>query len=329
MSATTATTATAPRSLGVLARVVRSPADLLLALLAALVVLGVAVSDDFLTTANLSLVAGGMLIPLAVGLGATVALYGGQVDLSVGSATAVSALAFAAVINGGGSTVLAVLGALAAGGTVGLVNGEVTVRTGADALVVTLGTLGAVRGLTHVISGDESKAAFSQPLLDAFGYEVAHVPVAFFVLVAMFAFAWLVMARTRLGHHITATGADSSAADRRGVRTGRIRRGLLVTSGLCAGLAGVVAVGQLAAAPSNLGVGLEFQVFAAVLISGFSITGGGVGNPMTTVLGLLVLALVTDILSLQSVPAEWQDVVTGGLLLGAVALDVLRRRARS
>jgi ribose/xylose/arabinose/galactoside ABC-type transport system permease subunit len=107
-----------------------------------------------------------------------------------------------------------------------------------------------------------------------------------------------------------------------------VRFSLFLCTALCATFAGMVEVGQLATAPALLGTGLELQVFAGILLGGFSISRGGIGSMMGAVLGITLLDMLGNLLDLSSVVSAWQQVVTGCILAVAVFLDNLRRRER-
>ena len=138
----------------------------------------------------------------------------------------------------------------------------------------------------------------------------------------------LYVSRARLGRHIQAAGGDQEAALRAGIPARRIQGALLVLTAVLAAIAGLVYVGLLESAPITLGSGFELQVYAAILISGFSLTSGGIGNPLITMVGLMALAVVSNLIGLSGINPSWQDVITGGLIMLAVGLDVLRRKER-
>jgi ribose/xylose/arabinose/galactoside ABC-type transport system permease subunit len=266
-----------------------------------------------------------MVAPLVVGLGASLALLGGVVDLSIGSAVGFAAMVFAVVLEAGASPWLAAAAALGAGLGVGVVNATVSVGFGADPIIATLGALVALRGLTLVLGDSRSKVAFVPGWQSALEHDVGPFSVPFLILVGAFALAAAYIARVRPGRRVTAAGGNVFAAARAGIRTGRIRIALFLLTGGCAALAGIVYAGQLGAAPVSLGGGLELQVFAAILLGGFSISRGGVGSPLGAALGIATLAMLSSLLNITGVVAFWQDVVTGCLLLVAVFLDRLRR----
>jgi ribose/xylose/arabinose/galactoside ABC-type transport system permease subunit len=303
---------------------VRRPLVLIGLLLALLLIVGNALQPVFLTAPTLQTITENMLGPMLLGLGASLALYAGLPDLSIGSVLGLGAMVFAVTLEGGGSIGLAITASLAGGAVVGAVNAVGVVRFGADPVVVTLGTLAAAAGVTLLLSDSQSKVVLAPLLEDVAFATVGSLPTAFLVIVVLYGLAAGVMSFTRLGRHVQAVGGNELSARRAAIPAGRIKAGLLILSGVLSAAGGLIVVGQLAAAPATLGVGVEFQVFAAILISGFSFSTGGVGNPLATLLGLSLLAALLQLLRLENVPASWQQVVTGIVLLGAVYLDGLR-----
>jgi ribose transport system permease protein len=128
----------------------------------------------------------------------------------------------------------------------------------------------------------------------------------------------------RIGRHVRAVGGDELAATRAGISVTRLRFLALLLSAFGAGLGGILYVGQLGSASNALGTGLEFQVYAALMIGGYSILRGGVGNPAGGAMGLLVVAGVANILDVRAISPYYVNVIVGLLLLAAVLVDRLR-----
>jgi len=133
-----------------------------------------------------------------------------------------------------------------------------------------------------------------------------------------------VVTSTRLGRHIRAVGGDERAATRAGISVSKVRVGSLILSGLGGALAGILYIGQLGGATNTLGSDVVFLVYAGVMIGGYSIIRGGVGNPAGGAMGLLVIAGVTDIIAVKSINTYYTDVIVGALLLLAVFFDRIR-----
>lgn len=316
-----------PRSLKVRELGLR-PGTQLVALLVIVLIVGVLLEPALLSERNIYALLQNSLAPLIIALGASVALYAGIPDLSVGSVVGATAMLFAVTLQATNSLLLATVVALAGGILIGLINGIAVVNFGADPLVVTLGTLAALRGLTFVIGGNSSIIATSAPLQAMTAARVGPIPILFILVIAIYAVVSFHLSRSRLGRHIQAIGGSEEAARRAGISVNGVKRLLLVLTAVLSAFAALIYLGQLSAAPITLGVGLELQIYAAILISGFSLTNGGIGNPMVTVAGLLLLTTISSLLSLENVPLGWQNVITGAILAGAVTIDVHRRKNR-
>jgi ribose/xylose/arabinose/galactoside ABC-type transport system permease subunit len=153
---------------------------------------------------------------------------------------------------------------------------------------------------------------------------VGPVPLVVILLVVLVVVAVYVVTSTRLGRHIRAVGGDERAATRAGISVSKVRVGSLILSGLGGALAGVLYIGQLGGATNTLGSDVVFLVYAGVMIGGYSIIRGGVGNPAGGAMGLLVIAGVTDIIAVKSINTYYTDVIVGALLLLAVFFDRIR-----
>jgi ribose/xylose/arabinose/galactoside ABC-type transport system permease subunit len=250
------------------------------------------------------------------------------VDLSIGSMVGFSSALFAALLFAGFNMWSAGAATLVACLAAGAINAVAIVIFGADAIAATLGMLTALRGITWVIidltgvSG--AITAFEPSFFDFTNTNVGPVPLIFLLSLATVIVAAVVVTRSRLGRHVQAVGGDDRAASRAGISVTRLRFGALLLSALGAGVGGIVYVGMLGSAAKLTGVGLEFQVYAALMIGGYSILRGGVGNPIGGALGLLVVAGVANILDVQAISPYYVNIIVGLLLLTAVLLDRLR-----
>ncbi len=312
----------------VISRAIKNPGWQIAGLLVIAVTIGAVTSSAFFTEVNIYSLLQSSIAPLLVALGVSIALYAGLPDLSIGSVVGASAMSYAALEQHLQSPVLSSVIAVAGGLLVGLLNSTAVVNFNVDPIVATLGTLAGLRGVIYVLGGNQSQVAVNPFFQELSLQRVGPIPVAFIVLICLYIVVSIYIAKSRIGRHIQAVGGNDDAAARAGIPVGIIKRVLLLlTAGLSA-LAGLIYVGQLYSAPLTLGFGFELQIYAAILISGFSLTSGGIGNPMVTVAGLLLLAVITNVLDLNNIPSGWQDVVTGVLVAAAVTLDVVRRRER-
>jgi ribose/xylose/arabinose/galactoside ABC-type transport system permease subunit len=303
-------------------------AGVLAGVLVVLCVAGQLMQPTYLSTSNLRSVSDFELGPLIMALGASAALLGGIVDLSIGAALGLGATVFAYIIANGGPFWLATAACLLTGVAVGTYNGILSVGFGVNPLIATLSTYVALPGLNLIIDNTSPIAAPVPGWQNTLGVYAGPVAAAFLIVLAAYAMATFFIRRTRPGRHIRATGGSTASAERAGIHTGRIRFALFLFSATCATFAGMVEVGQLTTAPTLLGSGLTLQVFAGILLGGFSISRGGVGSLMAAILGITLLDMLGSLLDLSNISSNWQQVVIGCLLVVAVFLDNLRRQER-
>ncbi|HET7714175.1 MAG TPA: ABC transporter permease [Bauldia sp.] len=297
---------------------------LIIVLVAGLALIG----PRFLSASNVTIAGQFVAIPMLIGGFASFALLAGVVDLSIGSIAGVAAAILGALLVNGWDIASAITLTLAACLLFGAINATAIVGFNADPIAATLGMLTGLRGATYVIveayGQSGSLFAFHDGLFALTNLMVWSLPLIFLVALGVTAVAAVIVGKTRLGRHTRAVGGDALAASRAGISVARVRTGALLLSALGAGLGGVLYVGQLGAVSRNLGFGLEFQVYAALMIGGFSILRGGVGSPAGGALGFLVIAGAANILDLSGISPYYVNIIVGMLLLAAVLLDRLR-----
>ena len=283
------------------------------------------VGPKFLSFGNVSIMGTYLIIPLIVGACSGFALLAGVVDLSIGSMVGISSALFALFLSMGWPIWAAAAVTLFACLCFGGINALAIVRFGADPIAATLGMLTALRGITWVLVGNQrSIFAFDSGFFGLVNMQVFGLPLFFLIAIGITILAALVVTKTRLGRHVQAVGGDDRAAARAGISVKKVRTLALLLSAFGAGIGGIIYEGQLGSAAGATGLGLEFQVYAALMIGGYSILRGGVGNPIGGALGLLAVAGVSNILDLRAISPYYVNIIVGLLLLAAVLLDRLR-----
>ncbi|SDO67365.1 ribose transport system permease protein [Nakamurella panacisegetis] len=280
---------------------------------------------SFASSDNLANVGSFLAIPLIIATFSSVALLAGVVDLSVGSMVGFAAALFVQFVNKGYSPWIAGLITLLCAVIAGSINGLAIVGFGAEPVAATLGMLTALRGLCQVIVGPTGlSSALVLGLLEFTSKAYGPLPLLFLLGLGLVAVASVLVGYTRVGRHIRAAGGDARAAGRAGIGALRIRFFALILSAFGAGLGGILYAGQLGGASNVLGTGLEFQVYAALMIGGYSILRGGIGAPIGGLFGLLVVAGVQNIFDVNAINPYYLNVVIGVLLLLTVYGDRLR-----
>jgi ribose transport system permease protein len=253
----------------------------------------------------------------------TMLMTAGQIDLSVGSVTAFTSviIAYFSVHHGLGlSLTIAVLAAIG----VGVINGFLVTVLEVNALITTLGTLAAFRGLSNVVANGQTVPVenFSWIGTDR---PFANVPVPVILLLLVMAFVWALMRYTVYGRSMYAIGSNPSAARLVGVLSKRfIFFGFILSAAACA-LSGIILTSQLGVGSGLFGIGMELSVVTAIVLGGASLNGGR-GSIVGTLVGLVIIGILNNGLTLTGVNPFWQDVARGTLLIAAVSFDRLRAR---
>lgn len=282
-------------------------------------------SPFFLSPDNLLNV---MLNAVVVGIIAaplTLLLVARQVDLSVGSAVAFSATTMAVVAETGAGLAPAIIAAIGAALLVAIINAFAITKLRVHSIITTLATLAAFRGLSKLVGSGrnipvEDFDVLGRSRVDLLGIEI---PVSVFILLAVLALFWFIMSQTRYGRHMYAMGANPKAALLAGIALERnVVIGFLLT-GLMVGVAALIVVSQLGATSPTTAQGLDLLAITGIILGGASLAGGR-GTIAGTIIAILILAVLDNGLTLMRITSFWQEVVRGGLLIGAVALDQAR-----
>ncbi|MDD5707969.1 MAG: ABC transporter permease [Kiritimatiellae bacterium] len=263
-----------------------------------------------------------------IAVGQTWLMVVGEIDLSVGSVAGLCAVVASWVMkNAGWPTEAGLAVGLAAGALTGLVNGLVAVRLGIPAFIATLGMLYIARGLNYLLCKGYPIYPIPERLV-AFGKgEPFGVSWAFVFLVAAVIVGDLCLRRTVFGRKVLATGGNAEVARIAGIDTGAVKISCYVLTGMLAAIGGMLLMAQLNVGQPEIGTGWELDVIASVVIGGVSLF-GGVGTVAGTFLGLLIMQVVRSGLVVSGVNTHWQTVAVGVIMIAAVGVDLLRRRAK-
>ncbi|MER7279359.1 ABC transporter permease [Dactylosporangium sp. NPDC000244] len=301
-----------------------------LALLPAIVVLlvvGALIDPVFLSRANLVNVLQQQTELALLVLAETLILIGGRFDLSlestVGLAPALGvALVIPAASNGIGtewSDALAVPICLLVGLAVGALNGLLILRFGLSAFIVTLGMLIQLRGLQIGVTGGQNLFELPPSVLYLGNATWLGLPLSIWLCAAIFAAGIAVLGWFRHGRAVYAIGGNADAARAAGIRADRVMWIVFMVAGVLAALAGLLMTGRLGSVAAAQGSGMIFQVFAAAVIGGVSMNGGK-GTLLGALCGVLMLGLISNILTLAGVSAQWIQAVYGLIILVALVL---------
>ena len=284
-------------------------------------------SPSFLTTNNLIGLLRQVSMLMIASVGMTFLIIAGGIDLSIGSANAVTGVLCAlSVAKLGFPIPVGILVGILAGGLIGFVNGLLVTRVNLPPLLATLGMMVALRGAGFLITGGHTIYGVPDPYLWlGRGYVLGIIPVPVIVMLAIYAVYVFVQRKTTFGLYMYAIGGDRVASRRAGINDKLYMVLAFVNTGLLVGLSGVIASSRFGAALPNAGLNFEMDVITAVVIGGTSIF-GGIGRLGGTLLGVLIIGMITNGMLLLDVHSYWQQVAKGLILIVAVGAETLKQR---
>ncbi|HYZ99432.1 MAG TPA: ABC transporter permease [Acidimicrobiales bacterium] len=286
----------------------------------ALVVIGAVLEPDSFPTANnlrAILTQASVVGVLAIGMTFVIATAG--IDLSVGSAVAASGIAGGLLIDSGDLVFVVV--ALGFGLGLGAVNGGAIAYGKVVPFVATLAMLAIARGLALLMSDKNPISLLGSDGVRWFGTgEIVGIPASIVIFLGVAIAGWILLNRTRYGRHVVAAGGNREAARIAGVPVRRVVFSVYCLTGLLAGLAAVLLSGRLASASPVAGELLELDAIGATVIGGTSLAGGR-ATVVGTFLGVMVFAIIFNLLTQLNLATEWQQIVKGVIILGAVLIQ--------
>ncbi|WP_439529265.1 ABC transporter permease [Pannonibacter sp.] len=277
--------------------------------------------DGFLTTRNLSNIVLQTAPATVMAIGLVFVLSAGEIDLSFGSIVAVAALS-AAVVMQEHSLFLGVLAGLGAGLAIGWLNGMLVAYLGLPSFLVTLATMGLFAGIARSMTNLRSIPVVNDVFTGIFGSgSLFGIPSLILWTLGAVIVGHVVYRQTRFGAHVVATGDNARAAQVSGIKVPRLRLTVLMLSGLCAGLAGLLYAGRLQAAKYTLGESDLMTVIAAVIVGGTALNGGK-GTVVGALVGSLLMGMLNNGLILMGLSVSDQMIVRGLIILVAVAISL-------
>jgi erythritol transport system permease protein len=312
--------------------------------LLALLVLFSILAPSFLTANNLAILSKHVAISAILAIGMTFVVLTGGIDLSVGSLAGLGGMVAGYLLTQG----ILIAGVvhyppvagvifitLAACLIVGLLNGWLVAKAGVAPFIATLGTLYIARGAALLMSNGKTFPNLAgQSLRGNTGFphlgqsSFLGIPLPVWIMLFLFALAWLVAVKTPLGRHIYAVGGNERAARLAGIRVPRVKIFTYVASSICAALVGLIIASQLEAAHPATGESFELNAIAAVVLGGTSLMGGR-GSIPGSLIGAFVIGVLSDGLVMLGVSEFWQMVIKGTVIVLAVAVDQLQSRLQS
>lgn len=286
-------------------------------------------SDNFLSRANLQNIGTQITINTILAAGMMFVILVAGIDLSVGASVALCAVVAAKVLQADIHPALAIIGATLVscviGVLVGTTNGLISERWRVPSFIVTLGMMSVARGAALEISDSRTTFGFPEAFTNFGTGSLLGVPFIFMVALATVAVGWFVLTRTPFGRTLYAIGNSREAVRLAGHRVGVNSVLAFSIMGLAVGIASIVYMARLNIASPILGSGFELEAIAAVIIGGTSLSGGK-GSMVGTLLGAVLLGVLTNGLILVGIGDNVRLMITGSIIVGAIILDSYRSR---
>lgn len=282
-------------------------------------------SPHFLTNTNLSSVVRQTAVINIMALGMTLIIVAGGIDLSVGAILAMSGLLGTMVMEAGQPIMLGVVIGLLTGAFWGFVNGFLTTKLKINPFIVTLGTLGIIRGLTLIISNGLPVHNIPKGYSYLGEGNLLGVPFVLWILLFCALAVHVIMEHTRLGRYAFAIGSNPDAAWYAGIAVDFHTTVVYAIGGLLTGLSGMIEASRLMTGQPTAGNGYELQAIAAVVIGGGSLRGGE-GSVVGTLVGAFIMGLLSNGSDLLGISPYLQQAIIGAVIILAVSFDELRKR---
>lgn len=285
-------------------------------------------SPYFLTAGNLFNMMRQVSTDAIIAYGELFAIILAGIDLSVGAVAGLTGVVFAMMLSGGVSIAVAMVGALALGLCIGLVNGLAIDRLGIPPFIVTLAGLQGFRGLTLLVSGGMTIAGMPDALSLVADTSILGIPTMFVIMLLFGAGSQFLLSFTRLGRYMYAIGSNAEAARRVGISVTGVTLVAYSLAALFATVSGMMLVARLTMGNPNAGTGAELQAIAAVVVGGASLFGGR-GTVVGCFIGSILFTTIGNGANLLGVNSFWQMVIEGLLIAGVVYLDNVQKRRQA
>ncbi|MCP1384882.1 ABC transporter permease [Runella salmonicolor] len=279
------------------------------------------ITPKFLTVSNWTIIVTQVSINALLAFGVTFVIITGGIDLSLGSMVAVTGIVASLLAHPDDYPVIVpVLAGLLAGVFMGAFNGTIITKSKVPPFIVTLGTMTIGRGLALILSKGRPVSNLSDSFNFIGGGSILGVPFPIIVLIVAFVVCSVVLKKTILGRYIYAVGGNEQAAKASGIRVNKVKMAVYTICGGLAALAGILLTSRITTGQPNAGAGFELDAIAAAIIGGTS-TSGGTGTMTGTLIGALLIGVISNGLDLLNVTSYYQQVVMGAIIIGAVVLD--------
>ena len=284
-------------------------------------------SPVFFTASNFLNVFQQIALNFVVAVGMTFVIISGGIDLSVGSNIALSGLLMGILMkNFGVPVIITIIVCILFSGLIGLINGMLISFLNLPPFIATLGMMSIVRGAAYTVTNGQPIYTFPKGFT-AISSRVGGIPLySTLILIAVFLLGWYILRYTRIGRFTYAVGGNENCAKLSGINLKKVKCFVYMFSGLCCGVAALLLSSRLDSAVPTNADGQEMDAIAAVVIGGTSMSGGE-GSMFGTLIGILIIGIIANGLNLLGVAQGPQKMVKGLIIVIAVIIDVIRRKA--
>ncbi|MBC7217008.1 MAG: ABC transporter permease [Candidatus Caldatribacterium sp.] len=310
---------------GFVLRFARNQLAALLTILGGMVVLLSLLTSTFLTANNIFNVLRAFSWIAIASFGQSIVIIGGGIDLSAGSNMAFAGIITAMLLVAGHNVTLSVLAGLFVTLGIGFLNGLMVSKTKLPPFIATLGTMSIIRGFCYGMTQGWPIRNLPRSFMVLGQADLWRVPLPAVVMIALAVLCAVLLEKTKLGYHIYAVGGNEYAASLAGINTGRVKNIAFTLSGLFAGIGGLLMTARLGVAAPTAAQGYELDIIAAAVIGGISLTGGE-GSVWGALIGAAIMQILRNALVLMGFPAYWQPAAIGAVIIGAVMIDMYRKR---
>ncbi len=285
------------------------------------------ISEYFFTVNNLFNIGKQASINLIIGLGMTLVIISEGIDLSVGSLMAftISLTAVLNVVQGMNIVLAACIGSILTI-LMGTINGIIIQFGKVPAFITTLGMMGIIRGVVLLLSRGNPSMAFPDKFLWLADGNILGIPFPIFISAVLALIIAFILKYTAYGRGVYSLGGNEEATRLSGINIAYIRIITYTLSGFCCAVAGLIFAARVGAAPPSAGTGYELNAIAAVIIGGTPLTGGE-GKVIGTVIGALLMAIISNGLNIIEVDPYWQGIVIGAIIVFAVMMSNLKKQS--
>jgi ribose/xylose/arabinose/galactoside ABC-type transport system permease subunit len=280
----------------------------------------------FFTVSNMLTIGNQVSINALLAFGVTFVIITGGIDLSLGSMVAVTGVVAATFAHPETyPLIVPIFTGLLAGLAIGAFNGFVITKSKVPPFIVTLGTMTIGRGLALILSNGRPVSNLSDSFNFIGGGNIFGIPFPIIILIIAFIVCSVILNKTILGRYMYAVGGNEPAARASGIRVNNVKMWVYTICGLLSAMGGILLTSRITTGQPNAGAGFELDAIAAAIIGGTS-TSGGTGTMTGTLIGALLIGVISNSLDLLNVTSYYQQVVMGVIIIGAVVLDGIGKK---